>query len=68
MTVFLLEMGFIDSEMVSYLMLMLSIFVVSPALLHNVKHQHQLETKFSNILYENGITNVEEIINRALFK
>lgn len=61
-------MGFVDSEMISYLMLMLSIFVVSPALLHNVEHQHQLETKFNSILYQHGIRDVEEIIDRALFK
>ncbi len=57
-----------DSEMVSYLRLMTSLFVVSPTLMHDVERQRQLETKFNQILADRGIKDVDEIINRALFK
>ena len=61
-------MGFVDPEMISYLTLMMSIFVVSPTLLEDTKRQKQLEMKFNEILSENNIQNVDEILQRALFK
>lgn len=61
-------MGFVDAEMVSYLKLMTSLFVVSPLLLQDVEYQRQLEKKFDKILAENQINNLSQIIQRALFK
>jgi hypothetical protein len=61
-------MGFIDAEMVSYLILTTSIYVASPALLQNVERQRQLEIKFDTILAENGIKDVTEILQRAVLK
>ena len=62
------EMGFIDAEMVSYLILTTSIYVASPALLQNVERQRQLEIKFDTILAENGIKDLTEILQRAVLK
>ena len=62
------EMGFIDAEMVSYLILTTSIYVASPALLQNVERQRQLEIKFDTILAENGIKDLKEILQRAVLK
>ena len=61
-------MGFIDAEMVSYLILTTSIYVASPALLQNVERQRQLEIKFDTILAENGIKDLTEILQRAVLK
>jgi hypothetical protein len=61
-------MGFIDAEMVSYLILTTSIYIASPALLQNVERQRQLEIKFDTILAENGIKDVTEILQRAVLK
>jgi hypothetical protein len=61
-------MGFIDAEMVSYLILTTSIYIASPALLQNVERQRQLEIKFDTILAENGIKDVREILQRAVLK
>lgn len=61
-------MGFVDNDMVSYLTLVLSIYVVSPAFLENIEHQRQLEKKFNDILLKNGIQDIKEIINRALYR
>nr|CAH0111534.1 unnamed protein product [Daphnia galeata] len=62
------EMGFVDAEMVSYLILTTSIFVVSPALVNDVERQRKLETKFNKILAENGIKDVAEVFRRAVLK
>jgi hypothetical protein len=61
-------MGFVDTEMISYLILSTSLFVVSPALLQDEQRQRQLETKFNNILAKNGVKDVNEIIQRALLR
>jgi hypothetical protein len=61
-------MGFVDAEMVSYLILTTSIFVVSPALVNDVERQRKLETKFNKILAENGIKDVAEVFRRAVLK
>lgn len=61
-------MGFVDAEMISYLILMTSLFVVSPALLQNVERQRQLEIKFDKIVAQNGIEDVAEILQRAVLK
>jgi hypothetical protein len=62
------EMGFVDTEMISYLILSTSLFVVSPALLQDEQRQRQLETKFNNILAKNDVKDVNEIIQRALLR
>ncbi len=61
-------MGFVDPEMISYLLLMTSLFVISPALLQNVERQRQLEIKFDKIVEQNGIEDVAEILQRAVLK
>lgn len=61
-------MGFVDTEMISYLILSTSLFVVSPALLQDEQRQRQLETKFNNILAKNDVKDVNEIIQRALLR
>lgn len=61
-------MGFVDTEMISYLILSTSLFVVSPALLQDEQRQRQLETKFNNILAKNNVKDVNEIIQRALLR
>ena len=61
-------MGFVDTEMTSYLRLMTSLFIVSPTLMKDVKRQRELETKFNKILVEHDIKDVDEIVQRALFK
>lgn len=61
-------MGFVDNDIVSYLTLVLSIYVVSPVFLENIEHQRQLEKKFNDILLKNGIQDIKEIINRALYR
>jgi len=61
-------MGFVDAEMISYLILMTSLFVVSPAILQNVERQRQLEIKFDKIVAQNGIEDVAEILQRAVLK
>ena len=61
-------MGFVDAEMVSYLILTTSIFVVSPALVNDVERQRKLETKFNKILAENGIKDVAKVFRRAVLK
>lgn len=61
-------MGFDDPEMISYLTLMTSIFVVSPSLLYDVERQDQLDRRFNEILSTNRIKDVDEILQRALFK
>lgn len=63
-----IEIGFADAEMVSYLMLVTSLFVASPTLIENVEHQRYLEEKFDSILIKNNISGVNELIERALFK
>lgn len=62
------EMGFVDNEMISYLMLTMSLLTVSPVLIKNVTHQRQLDKRFTDILVNNNITDVSQIIKRALFK
>lgn len=62
------EMGFVEAEMISYLTLMTSLFVVSPSLVHDMERQRQLETKFNQILVEKGIQDVAEILRLALLK
>ncbi|XP_057366903.1 uncharacterized protein LOC130687737 [Daphnia carinata] len=62
------EMGFVEAEMISYLTLMTSLFVVSPSLVRDVERQRQLETKFNEILNEKGIEDVAEILRLALLK
>jgi hypothetical protein len=62
------ELGFVDAEMISYLLLTTSLFVVSPALLQNVERQRQLEMKFNKILEQNGIEDVAEILQRAVLQ
>jgi hypothetical protein len=62
------ELGFVDAEMISYLLLTTALFVVSPALLHNVDRQSQLEIKFDKILEQNGIEDVAEILQRAVLQ
>ncbi|XP_057375004.1 uncharacterized protein LOC130695960 [Daphnia carinata] len=64
----LAEMGFVDTEMVSYLTLSTSFFVVSPVLLQDEQRQRQLESKFNDILDRNNISDFNEIIQRALLK
>lgn len=61
-------MGFADPDMISYLMLVVSLLVVSPVLLHNTQYQVQLEKKFNQTLAENGIESIDEVIQRALFQ
>jgi len=61
-------MGFVDAEMVSYLILTTSVFIVSPALVNDVERQRKLETKFNTILADNGIKDVKEVFQRALLK
>jgi hypothetical protein len=61
-------MGFVDPEMISYLLLTTSLFVVSPALLQNVERQRQLEMKFDKIVEQNGIEDVAEILQRAVLQ
>lgn len=61
-------MGFVEAEMISYLTLMTSLFVVSPSLFQDVERQRQLETNFNQILDKNGIKDVEEIVQLALLK
>ena len=61
-------MGFVDAEMVSYLILTTSIFVVSPALVNDVERQRKLETKFNKILAENGIKDVAKVFRRAVLE
>ena len=61
-------MGFVDTEMTSYLRLMTSLFIVSPTLMKDVKRQRELETKFNKILVDHDIKDVDEIVQRALFK
>lgn len=61
-------MGFTDAEMVSYLLLLTSIFTTSPVLYSDMERQRQLELKFNNILSRNGIEDVNDIIQRALLK
>jgi hypothetical protein len=61
-------MGFVDPEMISYLLLTTSLFVVSPALLQNVERQRQLEMKFNKIVEQNGIEDVAEILQRAVLQ
>ena len=61
-------MGFVDNEMISYLVLSTSLFVASPALFEDEQRQRQLETKFNDILSGNGVKDVTEIIQRALLK
>jgi hypothetical protein len=62
------ELGFVDAEMISYLLLTTSLFVVSPALLQNVERQRQLEMKFNKIVEQNGIEDVAEILQRAVLQ
>jgi hypothetical protein len=62
------ELGFVDAEMISYLLLTTSLFVVSPALLQNVERQRQLEMKFDKIVEQNGIEDVAEILQRAVLQ
>ncbi|EFX89773.1 hypothetical protein DAPPUDRAFT_310184 [Daphnia pulex] len=62
------ELGFVDPEMISYLLLTTSLFVVSPALLQNVERQRQLEMKFNKTLEQNGIEDVAEILQRAVLQ
>jgi hypothetical protein len=62
------ELGFVDAEMISYLLLTTSLFVVSPALLQNVERQRQLEMKFDKIVEQNGIEDVAEILQRAVIQ
>lgn len=61
-------MGFVDAEMVSYLILTTSVFIVSPALVDDVERQRQLEIKFNKILVDKGIKDVKEIFQRAVLK
>ena len=61
-------MGFVDAEMVSYLILTTSIFVVSPALVNDVERQRKLETKFNKILAGNGIKDVAKVFRRAVLE
>jgi hypothetical protein len=61
-------MGFVDAEMVSYLILTTSVFIVSPALVDDVARQRQLEIKFNKILADKGIKDVKEIFQRAVLK
>lgn len=61
-------MGFVDSEMISYLMMMTSIFMVSPALALDNGKQRQLEFKFNRTLARNNITDPREVFTRALLK
>jgi hypothetical protein len=61
-------MGFVDPEMISYLLLTTSLFVVSPSLLQNVERQRQLEMKFDKIVEQNGIEDVAEILQRAVLQ
>jgi hypothetical protein len=61
-------MGFVDAEMVSYLILTTSVFIVSPALVDDVERQRQLEIKFNKILADKGIKDVKEIFQRAVLK
>lgn len=65
---FSIEIGFVDNQMISYLMLMSSVFATSPLLLRNVEQQRQLETKFQKIMTDNNISNVEQIITKAILK
>ncbi|EFX89774.1 hypothetical protein DAPPUDRAFT_94686 [Daphnia pulex] len=62
------EMGFVDAEMVSYLILTTSVFIVSPALVDDVERQRQLEIKFNKMLVDKGIKDVKEIFQRAVLK
>lgn len=64
----LVEMGIVDNEMVSYLNLVTSLFTVSPTLIKDAQRQRQLETKFNQIMADQAVKDVDEIIQRALFK
>ncbi len=61
-------MGIVDNEMVSYLNLVTSLFTVSPTLIEDAQRQRQLETKFNQIMADQAVKDVDEIIQRALFK
>ena len=60
-------MGFVDNEMVSYLKLVTSLFVVSHTITKDFKRQYELEARFNKTLADRGI-NVDEVIQRALYK
>jgi hypothetical protein len=61
-------MGFVDVEMVSYLILTTSLFIVSPVLAQNLEKQRQLESKFDKILAQNDMKDVAQVFQRALLK
>lgn len=61
-------MGIFDNEMISYLNLVTSLFTVSPSLIKDVQRQLQLETKLNQIMADQAVKDVDEIIQRALFK
>jgi hypothetical protein len=61
-------MGFVDTEMISYLILSTSLFVASPALLQDEQRQRQMEIRFNEILTGKGIKDINEIIQLALLK
>ena len=61
-------MGFVDNEMVSYLKLVTSLFVVSHIITKDFKRQHELEARFNKTLANRGIKDVDEVIQRALYK
>ena len=62
------EMGFVDTEMISYLILSTSLFVASPAFLQDEQRQRQMEIRFNEILTGKGVKDINEIFQRALLK
>lgn len=65
---FFQELGFVDSDMISYLMVSFSLFVVSPFFLNNIEYQERLEAKFNDIMINHNIKDVSEIVHKALLR
>jgi len=61
----IIELGFKDNEMISYLSMAMSILSPSPIILKDEKRLNQLQDRFEKII---GNRTIEDVFRRALLK